>query len=89
MKKEKRGKKKARQKRRRSKTRKPQARNYVAIPVCIFQPSSSQFQSPLVPIEDDKKTNPHWKVNQAEETTLINKTINLLSRKTNLNLFMA
>jgi hypothetical protein len=34
------------------------------------------------------KTNPHWKVNQTEETTKINNTINLLSRKTDLNLFM-
>jgi hypothetical protein len=76
-------------KKKESKIGKLQAWNWVPIPICIFQPSSFQLQSPLVPIADEKKTNPHWKVNQTKETLEINNTINLLSRKTNLNLFMA
>jgi hypothetical protein len=90
MKTKKRGKKnKIRKKKKESKVGKLQAQNWVPIPVCIFQPSSYQLQSPLVPIAYEKKTNPHLKVNQTKETMQINNTINLLNRKTDLNLFMA
>jgi hypothetical protein len=53
-------------KKKESKIGKLQVRNWVPIPVCIFQPSFFQLQSPLVPIADDKKTNPHWKANQTK-----------------------
>ena len=68
--------------------RKLQVRNYVPIPICILQPSPCQIQFPLVSTTYEKKTNLHWTVNQTKETTQINNIINLLSTKTDLNLFM-